>query len=152
MTNADAATTFRATLELNGRTATGIPVPPDVVAGLGAGKKPPVRVTIAGHAYRTTIAPRGDRYLIPVSAENRAAAGVAAGDEVDVAIALDTEPRVLEVPDDLARALDGEPAAQARFDALSYSAKQRHVLPIEQAKTPETRARRVAKALDALRG
>jgi hypothetical protein len=152
MTNADAATTFRATLELNGRTATGIPVPPDVVAGLGAGKKPPVRVTIAGHAYRTTIAPRGDRYLIPVSAENRAAAGVAAGDEVDVAIALDTEPRVLEVPDDLARALDGEPAARARFDALSYSAKQRHVLPIEQAKTPETRARRVAKALDALRG
>jgi hypothetical protein len=144
-------TTFRATIELNGRTATGISVPPDVVAGLGAGKKPPVRVTIAGHSYRTTIAPRGERYLIPVSAENRAAAGVAAGDEVDVEIALDTEPRVLAVPGDLAEALDREPAARARFDALSYSAKQRHVLPIAQAKTAETRARRVAKALDALR-
>jgi hypothetical protein len=144
-------TTFRATIELNGRTATGISVPPDVVAGLGAGKKPPVRVTIARHTYRTTIAPRGERYLIPVSAENRGAAGVAAGDEVDVEIALDTEPRVLAVPDDLAQALDREPAARARFDALSYSAKQRHVLPIAQAKTPETRARRVAKALDALR-
>ena len=144
-------TTFRATIELNGRTATGISVPPDVVAALGAGKKPPVRVTIAGHTYRTTIAPRGERYLIPVSAENRAAAGVAAGDEVDVEVALDSAPRVVVVPDDLARALDGEPAARARFDALSYSAKQRHVLPIEQAKTPETRARRVAKAMDALR-
>ncbi|MEA2381016.1 MAG: hypothetical protein QOH72_987 [Solirubrobacteraceae bacterium] len=149
MTN---ATTFRATIELHGRTATGISVPPDVVTALGAGRKPPVRVTIAGHTYRTTVAPRGERFLIPVSGENRAAAGVAAGDEVEVRIALDSEPRVLAVPDDLARELDSDPAARARFDALSYSAKQRHVLPIEQAKTPETRARRLVKALDALRG
>jgi hypothetical protein len=149
MTN---ATTFRATIELHGRTATGISVPPDVVTALGAGRKPPVRVTIAGHTYRTTVAPRGERFLIPVSGENRAAAGVAAGDEVEVRIALDSEPRVLAVPDDLARELDSDPAARARFDALSYSAKQRHVVPIEQAKTPETRARRLVKALDALRG
>jgi hypothetical protein len=141
---------FRATIELHGKTATGIVVPSDVVEALGGGKKPPVSVTLGGHSYRTTIAPRGERYLIPVSAENRAGAGVAAGDEVDVDIELDTAPREVPVPRDLADALDAD--ARRTFDALSYSRKQSLVLPIEQAKTPETRQRRLAKAVSVLRG
>ena len=75
---------FRATLESNGKTATGIRVPPEVVAALGTSKKPAVRVTIAGHTYRSTIASRSGRYLVGVSAENRELAGVAAGDELGV--------------------------------------------------------------------
>jgi bacteriocin resistance YdeI/OmpD-like protein/uncharacterized protein DUF1905 len=140
---------FHATILLNGKTATGIAVPPDVVEALGGGKKPPVTVTLGEYSYRTTIAPRGERFLIPVSAENRAGSGVAAGDELDVDIELDTAPREVTVPADLADALDAD--ARRTFDALSYSRKQALVLPIQQAKTPETRQRRIAKAVSALR-
>ena len=142
---------FRATIELAGKTATGIPVPAEVVEALGAGKKPPVRVTIGGHTYRSTVASRGERYLVPLSAENRERAGVAAGDQVDVDLELDTEPRTVAVPPDLATALASAPEARQFFDDLSFSQQQWYVLPIEQAKTPETRARRVTKAIDMLR-
>ena len=142
---------FRTTVELGGKTATGMPVPPEVVEALGAGKKPPVRVTIGGHTYRSSIASRGGVYLLPLSAENRTAAGVAAGDEVDVEVELDDAPREVPVPDDLRTALDGDDAARATFEALPYSHKQRHVLAIEGAKTPETRARRIDKAVEMLR-
>jgi len=142
---------FRTTVELGGKTATGMPVPPEVVEALGAGKKPPVRVTIGGHTYRSSIASRGGVFLIPLSAENRTAAGVAAGDEVDVEVELDDAPREVPVPDDLRTALDGDDAARATFEALPYSHKQRHVLAIEGAKAPETRARRIDKALEMLR-
>jgi hypothetical protein len=142
---------FRTRVELGGKTATGLPVPPEVVEALGAGKKPAVRVTVDGHTYRSSIASRGGVYLIPLSAENRTAAGVAAGDEVDVDVELDDAPREVSVPDDLRTALAGDDAARATFDALPYSHKQRHVLAIEGAKTPETRARRIDKALEMLR-
>jgi hypothetical protein len=142
---------FRATIELNGRTATGIRVPPEVVEALGAGRKPPVRVTIGGHTYRTTVASRGDRYLIGVSAENRAGAGVAAGDEVEVDIEHDTEPREITAPPDLADALDADPPARRFFDGLSHSQKRWYVEPIEQAKAAATRQRRIAKAVGMLR-
>ena len=142
---------FHATLELAGKTATGFRVPDEVVGALGAGRKPAVRVTIAGHTYRSTVARRGDRYLIGVSAENRARAGVAAGDAVDVDIELDTEPREVTVPPDFAAALDADPQARRFFDGLSFSQKQGYVLPIEQAKKPETRERRLAKAIALLR-
>lgn len=142
---------FRAAVELSGRTATGIRVPPEVIAGLNQGKRPAVRVTIAGHTYRTTVGVMGGEFMLPVSAENRAAACVAAGDEVDVDIVLDTEPREVGVPPDLAAALAGDTDARRAFDGLSYSGKQRVVLDITAAKTPGTRQRRVAKALDALR-
>ena len=142
---------FRATILLAGKTATGIRVPAEVVAALGPSRRPAVRVTIEGHAYRSTVAPMGGEFLLPVSAEHREAAGVAAGDEVDVDLELDTEPRVLEVPADLSAALDGDAGARRRFDGLSYSKKQRFVLPVEQAKTAETRQRRIAKAVEALR-
>jgi hypothetical protein len=141
---------FQATILLAGKTATGIEVPPEVVEGLGSGKKPPVRVTIGAYTYRTTVAARGARFLVPVSGENRERAGVAAGDEVEVEIELDTEPREVTVPPDLAVALADEPQARQFFDGLSYSQKQWYVLPIEQAKTAETRERRIAKAVGML--
>ena len=142
---------FHSVVQLGGKTATGIPVPEEVVAGLGSSKRPPVRVTINGHTYRSTLASRGGQFMLPISAENRAGAEVAAGDEVDVDIELDTEPREVTVPPDLAEALEREVDAKRYFDGLSYSQKQRHVLPIEQAKTTETRQRRIDKALSMLR-
>ena len=141
---------FRATILLAGKTATGIEVPPEVVESLGSGKKPPVRVTLGGHTYRSTVAARGDRFLIGVSAENREKARVAAGDDVGVEVELDTEPREVTVPADLAAALADDPHARQFFEGLTYSQKQWYVLPIEQAKTAETRERRIAKALGML--
>lgn len=137
-------------MELGGKTATGIRVPAEVVEGLGSHRRPPVQVTVGGHTYRTTVAPMSGAYFVPLSAENRAAAGVAAGDRVTVDIELDTEPRMVEVPADLAEALARVPAARDRFRALSYSRQRAHVLSVEGAKTPETRARRVVKVLDEL--
>lgn len=141
---------FHATLELNGRTATGIRVPADVVAALGSGKRPAVHVTIGAHSWRSTIAVYGGEYLLGVSAANRAAAGIAAGDEVDVDVTLDEAPRTIEVPPDLAAALAADPAARAAFDALSYSKQRWYVEPLAEAKTPETRARRIAKVITML--
>ena len=142
---------FRTTVELGGRTATGMRVPPEVVEGLGAGKKPAVQVTIGPHTYRSTIASRGGVYLLPLSAENRAGAGVAAGDEVDVTVELDTEPREVSVPADLAAALADDDAARTEFERLPYSHQLRHVLAIEGAKAADTRERRVTKAIEMLR-
>ncbi len=142
---------FRATIALAGKTATGFEVPPEIVEGLGAGKKPPVRVTINGKTYRSTIASRGGRYLVGVSAENRQLTGVAAGDEVEIELELDTEPREVTVPPDLADAFAADAEAKRFFEGLSYSQKQWYVLPISQAKKADTRARRVVKAIAMLR-
>jgi hypothetical protein len=142
---------FRTTLLSNGKTATGIQVPDEVVEALGSGRKPAVKVTIAGHTYRSTVASRGERYLVGVSAENRERAGVAAGDEIDVDLELDTEPREVAVPPDLMAAFARDRRAATFFDTLTSSQKQWYVLPIEQAKAAETRERRVAKAIGMLR-
>lgn len=142
---------FRATLLSNGKTATGIQVPDEVVEALGSGRKPAVKVTIAGHTYRSTVASRGDRYLVGVSAENRERAGVAAGDELDVDLELDAEPREVAVPPDLMAAFAPDARARDFFATLTPSQKQWYVLPIEQAKAAETRERRVAKAIAMLR-
>lgn len=141
---------FRATLELRGKTATGFVVPPEVVEALGGGKRPAVTVTVGGFTYRSTIAAMGGEYLLPVSGERRESAGLAAGDQVDVDVELDTAPRVVEVPAELQSALDAEPAAAQAFSALSYSHQLAHVLAVESAKTAETRARRVAKVVETL--
>ena len=141
---------FRATLETNGRTATGIEVPESVVEQLGAGKRPPVRVTLHEHTYRTTVARMGGRYLVPVSAEVRTAAGVAAGDELDVGIELDDAPRTVEVPADLAEALAASPDAARAWEKLSYTHRKEWARSVEDAKKPETRARRVAAAVAAV--
>ncbi len=142
---------FRTTILQGDKTATGIRVPDEVVEALGAGKRPAVKVTINGFTYRNTVAVMGGTYMVGVSAENRAGAGVAGGDEVDVDIELDTAPREVTVPPDFAAALDAEPNARRTFDSLSYSNKSWHVLQITGAKTDETRQRRIAKSVDALR-
>jgi hypothetical protein len=143
---------FRATLELAGKTATGMHVPSEVVAALGAGKRPPVRATINGYTYRSTVAVYGGEFLLGVSDEVRKAAGVRAGEELDVVLELDTEPREVEVPPDFAAALRVAPAARGAFDSLSFSNKRRHVLGIEGARTPETRQRRIDKSIEELSG
>ena len=142
---------FRTVIESNGKTATGIRIPAEIVAALGPSRKPAVRVTIAGHTYRSTIATRSGVFLLGVSAENRKGAGIAAGDEIDVELELDTEPREVTVPQDLADALASDAEARRFFDTLTHSQKQWYVLPIEQAKAAETRERRVAKAMAMLR-
>ena len=142
---------FRATVELGGKTATGIRVPAEVIDALGSHRKPAVRVTINGHTYRSTIAPRGGEFLLPISAENRNGAGVQAGDAVDVEIELDTAPRDVTVPPDFAAALEDHPAALRFFDGLPYSQRQWFVLGIDEAKKPETRTRRIEKAVARLR-
>ena len=141
---------FRATLLSNGKTATGVEVPAEVVTALGSSKRPAVRVTIKGHTYRSSIAVMGGLFMLGVSAENRAAAGVAAGDELDVDVELDTEPREVNVPADLAAALDADPEARRFFDGLAYSHRLRHVLSIDGARTPETRQRRIEKSVATL--
>lgn len=138
---------FRAQLQAHGKTATGIEVPAEIVDGLAAGKKPKVCVTLNGHTYRSSIAVMGGKYMLGVSAENRAAAQVKAGDEVAVALELDHEVREVNVPLDLAEALTQDHQADQFFAGLSYSNRLRHVLAIEQAKTAETRERRIAQAV-----
>jgi uncharacterized protein YdeI (YjbR/CyaY-like superfamily) len=95
--------------------------------------------------------PRGGAFILPISADNRRAAGVAGGDEVHVELELDTEPREVVVPADLAAALDRDTSAQRVFNKLSYSAKRRHTLSVEAAKTPETRQRRIDAVVTSLR-
>ncbi|QBD75562.1 DUF1905 domain-containing protein [Ktedonosporobacter rubrisoli] len=142
---------FRSRVELHGKTATGIRVPSEIVESLKSGKRPPVHVTINGHSYRSTVAPMGGEFLLPISAENRELAGVVAGDEIDVEVELDTEPREVAVPLDFSDALDHDVDAKRFFDSLSKSSKQRVVLSIEGAKTAETRQRRIMKAIRELR-
>lgn len=138
---------FHATIRLDGKTATGIEVPASVLADLGPGKRPRVLVTINGFTYPSSVGSMGGRSLIPVSAEVRAKTAVAAGDEVDVELVPDTQPRSVTVPADLATALAAAPAARAEFDGLSYSNQRRHVLAVEQAKTEQTRQRRISKVV-----
>jgi hypothetical protein len=140
---------FRTTVVLGGKTATGLQVPDDVVAELGAGKRPPVVVTVGGHTYRTTVAPMGGSFWIPLAAEHREAAGVQAEQEVDVSIELDTAPREVPVPDDLATAMDDD--ARAAFDGLAFSHRKEWVRWVEEAKKPETRTARIEKTVEGLR-
>ena len=141
---------FRTMVELGGKTATGLAVPAEVVAALGGGNRPSVTVTVGDHTYRTTVASMSGRFLVPLSAANREAAGVAAGDEVDVTIALDTAPRDVDLPDDLAAALADEPAARRFFDCLSFTHRKEWARWVDEAKRADTRTRRVAATVEAL--
>jgi len=145
-------TTFTTTVLKDGeKNATGIRVPDEVVASLGAGKKPKVKVTLNNYTYRTTVAVLGDAFMLSLSAENREAAGVKAGDTVNVVLELDTEPRTVDVPPDLAEALE-QRGATAAFDALAYSARKEYVRQVETAKAQETRTRRIAGIVEKLSG
>lgn len=147
----DGVVTFRATILLAKKTATGVEVPADVVAQLDQGKRPRVHATINGYTYRTTVAPMGGTFMLPISADVRDKANVEAHQDVEVALRPDTEPRTVTVPPDFEQALRTNPPAQDFFNTLSYSNKQRFVLSIEGAKTDETRQRRIAKAVATLR-
>ncbi len=140
---------FASTLELGGKTATGIPIPDEVIEAIGASKRPPVTVTVNGHTYRTTAVRMGGRFLVPLSAENRDAAGIAAGDDVTVDIAPDTAPREVTLPEDLEAAMDDH--ARAAYDRLSYTHRKEWVRWVEEAKRPETRATRIQKTVAGLR-
>ena len=142
---------FRTTIQQSGKSIMGFEVPPEVVEGLGAGKRPPVTVTIKGYTYRNTVAVLGGRYMIGVSGEHRGPARVVGGETVDIDIELDTAPREVTVPPDLAAALDADAGARRTFDGLSYSNKSWHVLQVDGAKSPETRSRRIEKSVAALR-
>jgi len=145
--------TFRTTLAAGGGNNVGIVVPEEVVLGFGRGKRVPVVVTIdGGYSYRNTISSMGGRYLISFNSETRAATGRGAGDEVEVTLEADDEPRTVEVPEALANALAADPAAATAWAALSYSKQRQHAEPIAAAKSEETVARRVEKTLAALRG
>lgn len=140
---------FETTLFIVGNN-TGIDVPASVVDALGGGKRPLVRVTVNdGYSYRSAVAPMAGRYLIAFSADKRAATGLQGGETITVDLTLDTEPRTVEVPDDLAEALDAAGRRPA-FDALAPSRRKAHVTNVEAAKAPETRARRVAAVVASL--
>ncbi len=139
--------TFRATIQQTGKTACGIEVPESVVIGLGGSKRPAVVVTLDGYTYRSTVAPMGDEWWVGVNSDHRTASGLKAGDEVQVTLELDTAPRELEVPPELAEALDADPVAKAFFDRLSYSNRRVFTLSVEGTNNPETKARRVDKAI-----
>jgi antitoxin component of MazEF toxin-antitoxin module len=137
---------FDTTILLMGNN-TGICVPDEIVEDLGAGKKPPVNVTVNNYTYRNTIAVMGGKYMIGVSADIRGKTGIKGGDKVKVTLELDTKPREAEVPAEFQRLLDENPKARQFFETLSYSNKQHYVLPIGQAKTEETKQRRMEKAI-----
>jgi hypothetical protein len=141
---------FRAVLQGTGGNTTGFQVDDDLVAGLGGGGRPKVVVTVNGFEWRSSIARMGGDYWLGVSAERRAAAGIAAGELLDVEVVLDTAVREVEVPEDFAAALEAEPAAKAFWDGLSYTNKSWHVLQVTGARTAETRSRRVARSISLL--
>jgi hypothetical protein len=142
---------FRATIVQTGKTACGIQVPGAVVEALGGSKRPAVVVTLDGYSYRSTVAPMGGEWWVGVNSDHRAASGLKAGDEVQVTLELDTAPRELEVPPELAAALDADAVARAFFDGLSYSNKRVFTLSVEGTSNPETKARRVEKAIALMR-
>ena len=142
---------FTAELEGTGKTTAGFEVPAEIVEALGGGAHPKVSVTVNGFTFRTSIARMGGRYLLGVSGERRTAAGVAAGDVLEVDVVLDTAPREVDVPEEFAAALAGDATAQEFWQTLSYSKQQWHVLQVTGAKTEETKARRIEKSIGMLR-
>jgi hypothetical protein len=129
---------------------TGLEVPADVIATLGTSKRPPVVVSLAGYSYRSTVAVMGGVFMIPLSKANREAAGVQGGDQVEVTLELDLAPRTVELPDDLAAALEARSGARAAFDAAAPSMRKEYVRQVESAKAAETRTRRIAAIVEKL--
>lgn len=138
---------FRTKVLTAGKTATGIQIPDEVIAKLGAGRKPAVRITINGFTYRSTVAVMNGRFMVGINADNREKAKVAGGDIIDVGIALDTEVREVAVPDDFREVLERELDLKRAFDGLSYTKRRVIAEAIAGAKTAETRERRIEKAV-----
>ena len=126
------------------KNTSGIEIPPEVIEALGAGKKPPVKITIGDYSYRSTVAVMGGHYLVPLNQAHREASGLQGGDQVDITVELDTEPRTVDVPEDLAAALAARPGAREAFDKSSPSARKEFVRQVVEAKAQDTRERRIA--------
>jgi hypothetical protein len=141
---------FTTELEATGGTTTGFVVPDEVLEALGGGRRPKVVASVAGHSWRTSIASMGGRFLLGASAAVRDATGIAAGETHTVTVELDTAPRTVDVPEDLAAALAASPTASASWAALSFSHQRQHVEAVLAAKKPETRERRVATTVQGL--
>ncbi|MET0831295.1 MAG: YdeI/OmpD-associated family protein [Acidimicrobiia bacterium] len=137
---------FETTAQLEGKDATGLRVPADVVDALGRGKRPPVYVTVNGYTYRSTVAAYGDLFMLPLAKKHRTAAAVEPGEVVQVTVELDEDERTVEVPPELVAALAASPGATERFAALSYSHQRRWAEHVDEAKSAETRERRALKA------
>lgn len=143
--------TFKTTLLKDGEVnATGIVVPPEVIEAFGKGKKPPVNVTVNGYTYSSTVAVMGGLFMLPLAQVHRAAAGVKHGDTIEVTLELVEGERTVDVPEALAAALEAKPGARAAFDQLNYSTRKEHARQVNDAKTDETRDRRIAKIVDGL--
>ena len=138
--------TFETILSASGNN-TGIAVPEDVIKQLGMGKRPPVLVNVNGYEYPSTVAVMGGRHLIGLSAAVRAATGLKGGDPIRVTLKVADTPREVDVPDDFAAALEAEEPARRFFGELSNSMQRYHVDNINAAKAPETRRRRIDKAV-----
>jgi hypothetical protein len=140
---------FKAVLEGDENSqATGIRIPFDVQKVFGTRARVPVRGTINGFAFRSSIFPMGNgSHYMAVNKATRDGAGAAAGETVSVMMEQDDEPRVITPPDDFARALKANKAAQAMWEKLSYTHRKEHVRAVEEAKKRETRARRIEKAV-----
>lgn len=143
--------TFRATLVATGKATCGIRVPDAIVDALGGGGHPKVVVILNDYTYRTSVARMGDGYWFGLPAARGAESGLKAGDDVQVTLELDTAPREVDIPGELAAALQADPVAKAFFDGLSYSNKRVFTESVSGTQNPETRARRVAKSIALMR-
>lgn len=143
--------TFHTAILQTGKNTTGIQVPEDIIARLGSGRRPLVRVTLKNYSYRSAVAVMGGKYMIGLSAENRQAAGVQGGEELDVTIELDLEPRTVEIPADLQKVLLEGGVLQV-FENSAPSMRKEYVRQVEEAKAQATRERRIAKIVEKLSG
>jgi len=143
--------TFHTRILQTGKNTTGIQVPDEIIEKLGSGKQPLVRMTIQNHTYRSAVAVMGGKFMVGVSAENRKAADVQGGEEVDITIELDLEPRTVEIPDDLLKALSDAGALEA-FQRSAPSMRKEYVRQVTEAKAQETRQRRITKIVEKLNG
>lgn len=139
--------TFKSTMKTDGNN-TGIEVPPEIIAELGSSKKPPVVVTVNGYTYPNTVAVMDGRYMISFSKAHRDASGIKGGDPIEVTLELDETPRTVEVPADLIAALSAKAGAVAAFEKQAFSKRKEFVRQVEDAKTQETRERRIAGIVD----
>ncbi len=138
------AITYTTNVRQEGKNITGLQVPDEVVAALGTSRSPKVKATLNGYTWRGTVQVMDGRFMLSLSAAHREAAGVQGGEQVDVTIELDTEPRTVEVPDDLSAALSAKAGALEAFEALAYSKRKEFVRQVNEAKSQETRDRRIA--------
>ena len=139
---------FRVLLEKHENSeVTGITIPFDVEKTYGTRARVPVRGTINGFPYRGSIVPMGGKFMMAVNRELRAGANAKGGDQISVTMEHDDEPRIITPPADLAHALKANKRAQAAWDKLSYTHQKEYARAVEDAKRPETRVRRIEKAI-----